>query len=191
MKVGDLVQYDVAHDSPFVGAVIKVATPKMVLVYWFNGCWEDKTVWCRGYDFDNLKKLEGKWMGMLERTDGTSDMLNLKYSITSNGSALLEESNTGGIEMLTIFNNHNEKLLATHYCGLQNKPILDLVSFKNGVFSFKTDTSKSGLKQGKEMYVDTWSISLSEDGTEMDYIYTVVGPDGVAFTATAKLKRMG
>ena len=46
-------------------------------------------------DFDNLKKLEGKWMGMLERTDGTSDMLNLKYSITSNGSALLEEKNTG------------------------------------------------------------------------------------------------
>ena len=142
-------------------------------------------------DFDNLKKLEGKWMGMLERTDGSSDMLNLEYSITSNGSALLEESNTGGIEMLTIFNNHGDKLLATHYCGLQNKPILDLVSYKNGVFSFKTDTSKSGLKQGEEMYVDTWSISLSEDGTEMDYIYTVVGPDGVAFTATAKLKRMG
>lgn len=142
-------------------------------------------------DFDNLKKLEGKWMGMLERTDGSSDMLNLEYSITSNGSALLEESNTGGIEMLTIFNNHGDKLLATHYCGLQNKPILDLVSYKNGVFSFKTDTSKSGLKKDKEMYVDTWSISLSEDGTEMDYIYTVVGPDGVAFTATAKLKRMG
>jgi len=142
-------------------------------------------------DFNNLKKLEGKWMGMLERTDGTSDMLNLEYSITSNGSALLEESNTGGIEMLTIFNNHGDKLLATHYCGLQNKPILDLVSYKNGVFSFKTDTSKSGLKQDKEMYVDTWSISLNEDGTEMDYTYTVVGPDGVAFTATAKLKRMG
>ena len=142
-------------------------------------------------DFDNLKKLEGKWMGMLERTDGSSDMLNLEYSITSNGSALLEESNTGGIEMLTIFNNHNEKLLATHYCGLQNKPILDLVGYKNGVFSFKTDVSKSGLKQGEEMYVDTWYISLSKDGNEMEYIYTVVGPDGVAFTATAKLKRMG
>ena len=41
------------------------------------------------------------------------------------------------------------------------------------------------------MYVDTWNISLNEDGSEMDYIYTVVGPDGVAFTATAKLKRMG
>jgi len=142
-------------------------------------------------DFDNLKKLEGKWMGMLERTDGTSDMLYLEYSITSNDSALLEESNTGGIEMLTIFNNHDDKILATHYCGLQNKPILDLISFSNGVFSFKTNASKSGLKQSKEMYVDTWSISLSEDETEMDYIYTVVGPDGVAFTAKAKLKRMG
>ena len=64
-------------------------------------------------DFDKLKRIEGKWMGMLERTNGTSDMLYLEYSITSNGSALLEESNTGGIEMLTIFNNHNDKLLAT------------------------------------------------------------------------------
>ena len=60
MKIGDLVQYDVSHDSPFIGAVIKVATPKMVLIYWFSGCWEDRTVWCRGYDFDNLKKLSNK-----------------------------------------------------------------------------------------------------------------------------------
>ena len=142
-------------------------------------------------DFDKLKKLEGKWMGMLERTDGTSDMLNLEYSITSNGSAILEESNTGGVEMLSIFNNHNDEVLITHYCGLQNKPILDLVGYKNGVFSFKTDVSRSGLKQGEEMYVDTWYISLSKDGNEMEYIYTVVGPDGVAFTATAILKRMG
>jgi hypothetical protein len=82
-------------------------------------------------------------------------------------------------------------VLITHYCGLQNKPILDLVGYKNGVFSFKTDVSKSGLKQGEEMYVDTWYISLSKDGNEMEYIYTVVGPDGVAFTATAILKRMG
>jgi len=142
-------------------------------------------------DFDNLKKLEGKWMGMLERTDGTSDMLNLEYSITSNGSALLEESNTGGIEMLTIFNNHNNKLLATHYCGLQNKPILNLVDFNDGKFKFKTDAKTSGLSRDKESFVDTWIIAVSEDGQEMLYEYTVIGPGGATLTATAKLKRMG
>ena len=58
--------------------------------------------------FDELKKLEGKWVGTLERTDGSSDSLILEYTITSAGSAILEESNTGGVEMLSIFNAHNE-----------------------------------------------------------------------------------
>ena len=121
-------------------------------------------------DFDKLKKLEGKWMGMLERTDGTSDMLNLEYSITSNGSALLEESNTGGVEMLSIFNNHNDEVL---------------------IFKFKTDAKRSGLSRDKENFVDTWIISVSEDGQEMHYEYTVIGPNGSTLTATAKLKRTG
>ena len=141
-------------------------------------------------DFDKLKKLEGKWMGMLERTDGTSDMLNLEYSITSNGSALLEESNTGGVEMLSIFNNHNDEVLITHYCGLQNKPILNLVGSSDGTFKFKTDAKRSGLSRDKENFVDTWTISVSEDGQEMHYEYTVIGPNGSTLTATAKLKRM-
>ena len=46
-------------------------------------------------DFTMLKSLEGKWAGTLERTNGSSDSFNIEYSITSNGSALLEESFTG------------------------------------------------------------------------------------------------
>ena len=46
-------------------------------------------------DFETLKQLEGKWVGTLERTDETSDSLILEFSIASNGSAILEESNTG------------------------------------------------------------------------------------------------
>ena len=38
-----------------------------------------------------VKKLEGKWVGTLERTNGTSDSFILDYSITSNGSALLRK----------------------------------------------------------------------------------------------------
>ena len=51
-------------------------------------------------DFEELKSLEGKWSGTLERTDGSSDELTLDYTVTSNGSALVEESDTGGTEML-------------------------------------------------------------------------------------------
>ena len=87
-------------------------------------------------DFEDLKKLEGKWVGTLERTNGTSDSFILDYSITSTGSAFLEESNTGGVDMLTIFNFQNAELLLTPYIGLQNNPISKLSGSKKGVLSF-------------------------------------------------------
>ena len=141
--------------------------------------------------FNELKKLEGKWVGTLERTDGTSDPLILEYTITSAGSAILEESNTGGIEMLSIFNAHNDELLITHYCGLQNKPVLPLKSYKNGVFQFETDAKRSGLENSKEAYVGSWLIKLMPDNKEMEYEYTVVSPKGIVFKASALLKRIG
>jgi len=140
---------------------------------------------------DEIKKLEGKWVGTLERTDGTSDPLILEYSITSGGSAVLEESNTGGVEMLSIFNAHNDELLITHYCALQNKPVLTLKSYKNGVFQFETDVKKSGLENSNEAHVGSWQIKLMPDNKEMEYEYTVVSPKGIVFKASALLKRIG
>ena len=142
-------------------------------------------------DFEELKSLEGKWAGTLERTDGSSDPLILEYSVTSAGSALLEESNTGGVEMLSIFNAHNEELLVTHYCGLQNKPVLPLKSFKDGLFQFETDVKRSGLNKSKEAFVGSWFIKLMPNDKEMLYEYTVIGPKGTVFKATAVMKRIG
>ena len=137
-------------------------------------------------EFEDLKKLEGKWVGTLERTNGTSDSFILDYSITSNGSALLEESNTGGVEMLTIFNFQNDELLLTHYCGLQNKPISKLSGSKKGVLSFETDSEMSGLSLEKDTYVTSWEINLMpEDDTKISYHYTVSGPNGVVFSASS------
>lgn len=142
-------------------------------------------------DFEALKRLEGKWSGTLYRSDDSSDAFNLEYSITSNGSALLEESITGGIEMLTIFNINAGNLLLTHYCGLKNKPVSLLESSADGVYVFKTDASRSGLTSGKDMYVDSWKVDLiPEDDSKMYYEYTVVGPKGVAFVAKADLARV-
>ena len=138
-----------------------------------------------------MKKLEGKWIGTLEITDGSSDPLILEYSVTSAGSALLEESNTGWVEMLSIFNAHNEELLVTHYCGLQNKPVLPLKSFKDGLFQFETDVKRSGLNKSKEAFVGYWFIKLMPNDKEMLYEYTVIGPKGTVFKATAVMKRIG
>jgi len=142
-------------------------------------------------DFEELKKLEGKWAGTLERTDGSSDEFTLDYTVTSNGSALLEESVTGEIEMLSIFNFQNDELLLTHYCGLQNKPISKLTGNNEGVLSFATDSQMSGLTLEKDTYVTSWEINLSpEDENQMMYKYTVSGPEGDVFTASSTLSRI-
>ena len=142
-------------------------------------------------DFEELKSLEGKWSGTLERTDGSSDELTLDYTVTSNGSALVEESDTGGTEMLSIFNFQNDELLLTHYCGLLNKPISKLTGNNNGVLSFATDSEMSGLTLEKDTYVTSWEINLlPEDENQLMYKYTVSGPDGDVFTATSTLSRI-
>ena len=142
-------------------------------------------------DFEELKSLEGKWAGTLERTDGSSDEFTLDYTVTSNGSAILEESDTGGTEMLSIFNFQNDELLLTHYCGLQNKPISKLTGNNNGVLSFATDSKMSGLTLEKDTYVTSWEINLlPEDENQLIYKYTVSGPDGDVFTATSTLSRI-
>ena len=142
-------------------------------------------------DFEELKSLEGKWAGTLERTDGSSDEFTLDYTVTSNGSAILEESDTGGTEMLSIFNFQNDELLLTHYCGLQNKPISKLTGNNNGVLSFATDSEMSGLTLEKDTYVTSWEINLlPEDENQLMYKYTVSGPDGDVFTAISTLSRI-
>ncbi len=140
--------------------------------------------------FDMLKSLEGKWFGILKRDNGSEDPFNLTYSISSNGSAILEESNTGGIEMLTIFNLHNDAILLTHYCGLRNRPVSVLDSSDDGVFKFTTDAELSGLSLDNEMFVTSWVIDvIPEDPKKIYYEYTVSGPDGVAFVAKCDLTR--
>ena len=142
-------------------------------------------------DFETLKQLEGKWVGTLERTNETTDSFILEFSISSNGSAILEESNTGGTEMLTIFNYQNDELLLTHYCGLMNKPVSKLTSNKNGKLIFKTDDEMSGLSLKKDKYVTSWEIDLvPDDENKIIYNYTVSGPDGVTTTASALMTRI-
>jgi len=43
--------------------------------------------------FEMLKQLVGNWSGTLNRSNGEAVALTLSYSVRSNGSALLEESN--------------------------------------------------------------------------------------------------
>jgi len=141
--------------------------------------------------FAGLMQLEGQWQGTLAKSDGTSVNLQLNYTSKSNGSALLEESSEDDVEMLNIFNVQEGTVVSTHYCGLMNKPVARLVSAEGGVIKFKTDASESGLEEGKDEYVDSWSLSLMpDDQNQFKYEYTVIRPDRTLLTASAIVTRV-
>ena len=141
--------------------------------------------------FKQLKQLEGKWVGTLKDSNGGSQTLNISYSIKSNGSALLEESNEGGTEMMTIFNLHNDKILSTHYCGAMNRPVSELQDSNQGNINFITNQSKSGLDPNKEFFVGSWKFDLMpEDEDTFIYSYVILGTEGGDVTRTAEMKRV-
>ena len=141
--------------------------------------------------FAGLMQLQGQWQGTLDKSDGTSVNLQLNYTSKSNGSALLEESSEDDVEMLNVFNVQEGTVVSTHYCGLMNKPVARLLSSEGGVIKFKTDASESGLVEGKDEYVDTWSLSLMpEDRNQFKYEYTVIRPDRTILTASAMVSRV-
>ena len=122
--------------------------------------------------FQDLKQLEGKWVGTLNLSNGESKPINLHYSIRSNGSALVEESNEGGTEMMTIINLHNDKILSTHYCGARNRPVAELKSNKNGRIKFVTNQKRSGLDVNKESFVGSWEfVIMANEKDKFTYKY--------------------
>tara|TARA_B100000963_G_scaffold361594_1_gene398001 strand:+ start:1498 stop:1992 length:495 start_codon:yes stop_codon:yes gene_type:complete len=139
--------------------------------------------------FQDLKQLEGKWVGTLNLSNGESKPMNLHYSIRSNGSALVEESNEGGTEMMTIINLHNDKILSTHYCGARNRPVAELKSNKNGIIKFVTNHKRSGLDVSKESFVGSWEFVITpNEKDKFTYKYTSIGP--YSFEAVAKMNRV-
>ena len=141
--------------------------------------------------FNQLKNLEGKWVGTLNGSDGNSKIINLSYSIKSNGSALLEESNEAGVEMMTIFNLHNDKILSTHYCGAMNRPVSELYENNKGNIIFITDQSRSGLDKKKDFFVNSWKFNLMPENEDtFIYSYVVNTAGGEEIIQTAEMKRV-
>jgi len=68
--------------------------------------------------FDRLASLKGEWEGEINGVDTT-----LIYTLTANGSALMEECRPGkGPEMITMFTIDGDHLIASHYCSAKNQP---------------------------------------------------------------------
>ena len=68
--------------------------------------------------FERLTLLVGLWKGV---QDGTE--VKLTYTLTANGSALMEEFKPkDGPVMITMFSVDGDHLIATHYCSARNQP---------------------------------------------------------------------
>src|SRR5439155_23577976 len=68
--------------------------------------------------FDRLTSLKGEWKGQMNGVDTT-----WIYTITANGSALMEECRPeNGRELITMFTIDGDQLIATHYCSAKNQP---------------------------------------------------------------------
>jgi hypothetical protein len=67
--------------------------------------------------FARLTSLSGEWDAQ-QGVAGT-----LTYTVTANGSALMEVMRPAGSEpMITMFSVDGDRLLATHYCSVGNQP---------------------------------------------------------------------
>jgi hypothetical protein len=67
--------------------------------------------------FKHLTSLVGEWKGTQDDTE-----MKLTYTLTADGSALMEEFRAGKSVMITMFTVDGDHLIATHYCSAGNQP---------------------------------------------------------------------
>jgi hypothetical protein len=72
--------------------------------------------------FERLASLVGEWKGVQEGAQANTE-IKLTYTLTANGSVLMEESQPAGEgTMITMFTVDGDHLIATHYCIAKNQP---------------------------------------------------------------------
>ena len=75
--------------------------------------------------FEQLKKLVGKWEGTME--GGMKATAEVR--MTGGGSAIMQIlGKDGPYEMVTMFTMDGDRVLATHYCAAHNQPRMESVS---------------------------------------------------------------
>ncbi len=76
---------------------------------------------------DQFRALNGHWKGTFEWTGVRTDRgeMSATYSLTGNGSAVIENLERDGVAMMTtVYHLDRGDLRATHYCAARNQPRL-------------------------------------------------------------------
>ncbi len=75
--------------------------------------------------FERMKSLVGTWRGKWNPDDIETTVT---YSLTGNGSVLVEDYQVGETTMSTLYHLDGETLMLTHYCSMGNQPRMKATS---------------------------------------------------------------
>ena len=114
-------------------------------------------------EFENLKKLEGKWEGAAPMgKEKAGDKVTVEYGVTSGGSVLTEKLFPGTPhEMLSVYHDKDGKLAMTHYCMMHNQPLMELKSSSDKKLEFSL-AKVSGIK-ANEAHMHALTIEFQDD----------------------------
>src|SRR5438105_13647775 len=125
---------------------------------------------------DRLATLKGEWRGEQEGVK-----ISLIYTLTANGSALMEEFRPeSGAVMITMFTVDGDHLIATHYCSAKNQPQMMTSAITNVqkplAFSLVRVT---GLKSPDDFH-NTGLTVIQEDNDHLtqEWLYDAKGKSG-------------
>jgi hypothetical protein len=134
--------------------------------------------------FEHLTSLVGEWKGTQEGTE-----MKLTYTLTADGSALMEEFRAGKTVMVTMFTVDGDHIIATHYCSAGNQPQMVTKAIteplaKSLVFSLSRVT---GLKTPGDWH-NTGLTIMMEDKQHLTQVwtYTYNGKSGTNTKASSR-----
>jgi hypothetical protein len=131
---------------------------------------EEHPVYDGSKAFQQMKQLAGGWVGTVDIGKGPQT-IKTSYRITSAGSALVETTFEGTPnEMITIYHDDkNRRLRMTHYCGLNNQPIMVLKSSTENMLEFELDED-APIDAANEPHMHALSFTFA--GQEMKQHWT-------------------
>ena len=136
--------------------------------------------------FDRLATLKGEWRGEQEGVK-----ISLIYTLTANGSALMEEFRPeSGAVMITMFTVDGDHLIATHYCSAKNQPQMMTSAITNVQKPLAFSLARiSGLKSPDDWH-NTGLTVIREDNDHLtqEWTYQSKGKSGKRIFRYARVR---
>jgi hypothetical protein len=138
---------------------------------------------------DQFKQLAGDWVGKMTEDGKQFHDVTVKYTVTSNGSAVVETMGPGTPhEMVTIIHDDGKDLGLTHYCSIGNQPHMKAaVKGDSHKFDF-VFTSASNMESDNDMHMHNVTYTI-EGKDKLKAVWTTYQDGKSIGTATFELTR--